>query len=562
MSCTQKDFGLSRPRKKYVMKISFVEPHLRVFGGIRRIVEIGNHLTEREHDVTIFHSDGSECTWMKCTAKTKPAKDVLQESHDIIIYNDPVALDYRLVKKAEAKVKVFFVLELYRKEMLGQFSPKLLLPWNLRTYYVRKSLRKSYLILCNASWEQEWLKENLDIDTELMIGGINTELFYPIEVEKKDEVFRILYSGDLRKRKGTDTIEQAIKIVQDYRRNVVADTYHGKGIPQNQMAAKYSQANLFVEASWHAGWNNPVAEAMACKVPVVCTDIGGVKDFAVNEQTALLAPVRDAQAIAKAILRMIDDTELRTRLRENAYHKITQFKWDDCIDKLESVLSSSLEKADFNKSYVGQRSDVLKLVPQEVRKVLDVGCSVGTLGASIKKKNSDVKVTGIDADEKMAEMAKERLDKVVVGDVEILSVSEHFREKEFDCIIFADVLEHLRKPWEVLKDYTQILNDDGVVVLSIPNVCHYSTIFSLIFLGRWPYRKRGIHDKSHLRFFTLKNIKEMLDYAGLKTTKVTCMYRLIESKGLGPFNRISWVLGLPIIKKFFTFQYLIDARKK
>lgn len=68
------------------------------------------------------------------------------------------------------------------------------------------------------------------------------------------------------------------------------DTYCGKGISQEKMAEKYSSADIFVEASWQAGWNNPVAEAMACKVPVVCTDIGGVKDFAFHEKTALLVP--------------------------------------------------------------------------------------------------------------------------------------------------------------------------------------------------------------------------------------------------------------------------------
>ena len=114
------------------MKISFIEPHLKLFGGIRRIIEISNRLTERGHDVNIFHSYGDECQWMKCLAKTKPARDVLRQSHDVLIYNDPVALDYGLTKKADAKVKIYFILSLYQKELLTKFSLKLLLPWNWR----------------------------------------------------------------------------------------------------------------------------------------------------------------------------------------------------------------------------------------------------------------------------------------------------------------------------------------------------------------------------------------------------------------------------------------------
>lgn len=53
------------------MKISFVEPHLKIYGGIRRVIELSNRLTERGHNVTIFHSDGSPCEWMKCIAKIK-----------------------------------------------------------------------------------------------------------------------------------------------------------------------------------------------------------------------------------------------------------------------------------------------------------------------------------------------------------------------------------------------------------------------------------------------------------------------------------------------------------
>ena len=93
------------------MKISFVEPHLRLYGGIRRIIELSNRLVLRGHDVTIFHSDGSPCKWLKCTAKIKSYNMLLNEVHDVVIFNDPNPIDYRLVKKAKAKIKILYVIE-------------------------------------------------------------------------------------------------------------------------------------------------------------------------------------------------------------------------------------------------------------------------------------------------------------------------------------------------------------------------------------------------------------------------------------------------------------------
>lgn len=324
------------------MKISFVEPHLKIYGGIRRIIELANRLTERGHNVTIFHSDGSPCEWMKCTAKIKSYDELLKEEHDVIIFNDPNPIDYNLVKKAKAKLKVFYVLELYNKQLLKGFNPKIYLPQNRRMLILKKCLRSPYLKLSNATWEKKWLKENMNIDSKLLVGGVNTEIFYPVEVEKNPDEIRILCSGDPRERKGTKTILEAVEIARKEIPRIVLDTYHGKGIPQEKMAEKYCSADIFVEGSWHAGWNNPVAEAMACKVPVVCTDIGGVQDFAFHERTALLVPPKNPEAMAAAILRLVRDEKLRETLRENAYQHIRQFDWDKSARRLEEILNYEL----------------------------------------------------------------------------------------------------------------------------------------------------------------------------------------------------------------------------
>ncbi|HET6463127.1 MAG TPA: glycosyltransferase family 4 protein, partial [Candidatus Krumholzibacteria bacterium] len=167
----------------------------------------------------------------------------------------------------------------------------------------------------------------------LQFGGLNRELFYPVAGARAgDGVFRVLCSGDRREHKGTASIIEAMKRLPAGRK-VELVTYHGKGIAQGDMAHTYAAADLFVDAQWHAGWNNPVIEAMACGTPVVCTDIGGVRDFAFHERTALLVPVRDSAALASAIARMIDDTALGERLASNAIEEVKRFDWDRAADE-------------------------------------------------------------------------------------------------------------------------------------------------------------------------------------------------------------------------------------
>jgi len=211
-----------------------------------------------------------------------------------------------------------------------------------------------------------------------------------------------------------------------------------------------------------------------------------------------------------------------------------------------------------NPSYVGPRHDILNLIPSKAKRILDIGCSNGALGEKVKQKRK-VEFVGIEINEQMAKEAQKKLDRVIVGDIEQIDFSAYFPFGYFYCIVFADSLEHLRNPWEVLKKSVDFLDTNGVIIASIPNVRHYSTILSLTIRGYWPYRERGIHDINHLRFFTLKNIEEMFQNAKLKIIKIKRKYRIIERGH--PLNRFSTCFALPLIKDLITFQYLIVAKK-
>lgn len=218
------------------------------------------------------------------------------------------------------------------------------------------------------------------------------------------------------------------------------------------------------------------------------------------------------------------------------------------------------ESMELNKSYIGVRSDILDVIPESINSLLDVGCSIGTLGAEVIAANPQAKVYGIELDREMARLAEKKLHKVYVANMDEFSLAEEFSPDAFDCVVLADVLEHLKDPWKVVAEAAQITSSNGVVIACIPNVRHFDTIFNLVFRGIWPYRDRGIHDRTHLRFFTRKNIGELFASADVDIEVINTNYRLLERPGR--INDWAKYFALPVLKHFLAFQYVIVARKR
>jgi len=203
--------------------------------------------------------------------------------------------------------------------------------------------------------------------------------------------------------------------------------------------------------------------------------------------------------------------------------------------------------------YSSIRNDILRLVPQGITRVLEVGCGTGATGRAIKERAGyPVEVTGIEIEPEMAEKAKGNIDNVIAGNVEIIGLP--FDKGYFDCLIYGDVLEHLVDPWKLLARHCALLKEGGFVVASIPNIAHYRTI-KMLFRKEWNYEETGIFDRTHLRFFTIKGIKEMFGNAGLEIIKIE--YNISASKSKKFLNKI--LLG--ILSDHIVEQYIILARK-
>ncbi|CAM3784523.1 glycosyltransferase family 4 protein [Alicyclobacillus pomorum] len=107
---------------------------------------------------------------------------------------------------------------------------------------------------------------------------------------------------------------------------------------REQLVQIYNHASVFLQPSWTEGWGLTGAEAMACGCALVSTENQGVMDFAEHEKTALLSPVRNPQALADSLTRLLADDELRREIAYAGNRRIREFTWDRAVDSLENVL--------------------------------------------------------------------------------------------------------------------------------------------------------------------------------------------------------------------------------
>ena len=173
------------------------------------------------------------------------------------------------------------------------------------------------------------------------------------------------------------------------------------------------------------------------------------------------------------------------------------------------------------KQYYDINLGVLKHIGSGL-KILDMGCGTGLLGHEMKKKGNYV--YGLDTSKKELSIAKKKLDCVKEMDI---SSDKIDLPRDFDAIVISDVLEHLKEPASCLKTFKSYLKPNGKVIISVPNVACYNMRLSLLF-GQFNYKKYGILDDTHLRFFTFKTAKKMVESAGYRIMKVDTTPYLIR----------------------------------
>jgi methionine biosynthesis protein MetW len=157
---------------------------------------------------------------------------------------------------------------------------------------------------------------------------------------------------------------------------------------------------------------------------------------------------------------------------------------------------------------------ILEAVPPGSR-VLDVGCATGYMARLLGERGCTV--IGVESQAEAAAQARDSCETVIEGDIED-PATRRVLPAPFEVVIFADVLEHLRDPWETLAFARALLADGGRALVSVPNIGHWTARRALV-RGRFRYAEHGLFDRTHLRFFTRESASELARRAGFEVAE-------------------------------------------
>jgi 2-polyprenyl-3-methyl-5-hydroxy-6-metoxy-1,4-benzoquinol methylase len=201
------------------------------------------------------------------------------------------------------------------------------------------------------------------------------------------------------------------------------------------------------------------------------------------------------------------------------------------------------------------RLDILSLINGKHKKILEIGCAFGELGKAIKRSFPEVIIDGIELNPQSIDFLKSNYNKIIIGNIEVIDLNKI--DNEYDLIIFADVLEHLYDPWRILNLLREKLNENGNVIVSVPNIRNSGILFSLIFRGKFEYAESGLMDRTHIRWFTRHEISKALDNAGLQILRINVNYN--------SYSLVKRILIYPLkcfIKDFDVCQLILLANRK
>lgn len=170
--------------------------------------------------------------------------------------------------------------------------------------------------------------------------------------------------------------------------------------------------------------------------------------------------------------------------------------------------------------------ELIGLMREEDRVVLDVGCGAGTnakLMTQVRKTVHPVHVHAITLSEAEAELVASDVDEIAVGNIETMPLN--YPDGFFDAMLMSHVLEHLVDPWGTLNRLRKYLRPGGRIYVALPNVMFYQERLKLL-MGDFRYASAGIIDRLHLRFFTYRTAQELVEEGG---------YRVVLAKAIGSF---------------------------
>ncbi len=194
-------------------------------------------------------------------------------------------------------------------------------------------------------------------------------------------------------------------------------------------------------------------------------------------------------------------------------------------------------------------------------RLLDVGFGAGELARRVRERCTFL--AGIELDPEAARASAGLFDRCAQG--HLLESLESLDESPFDVVVAGDVLEHLEEPGRALRLLHRFVKPAGVLLVSLPNVANVTVRLGLL-AGRFDYASRGILDETHLRFFTRRTGRALLESAGYRVVRVAATAMPVElalpALGRPPIARLvrgGALLSARLWPTLFGYQFVFEA---
>lgn len=358
------------------MRITLLLPDIRVSGGVICTFELANRLQDRGHDVSIVYPLVPMQMGRKWYNFRKVASRVVGTIRNLIWNGQPNWFDLkaklimvptlaeRWIPNGDVIVATLWATAYYVNGYKREKGNKFYFPRGYETWCGPVELvDRSYTLPLQIIVPSTWLKNLIETKFERPVLGplpdcVNFDLFY-----KDRDVFDcrspkrvgILYRRRF-KLKGMRDGLGAFLMAKKQHPNILLVLFGEKPTcgdmkilenvrdvelhihPRRECLRKiFNSLDIFIFPSHSEGFGDPPMEAMACGVAVVATNVGGVPDYTVPGETALISPPKDPKSLGQNVIRLLQNEEERKRIAENGYNHIKQFPWDRTAADLEEI---------------------------------------------------------------------------------------------------------------------------------------------------------------------------------------------------------------------------------
>jgi len=360
------------------MKVTFVMQGIGVFGisgGAKAIFEFANHLHDRGHDVSVIYPlipmrSGAEWSNLrKLAGRALQFVLNLKQGNHVEWFDlkanliRTLTLAQRYIPDADIVVATWWETAYYVSKYSKNKGGKVYLIQHYETWggpeeEVNNTYKLGLHNIVNSNWLNNILQDKLRAPVEAVIlHAPDRKQFFPERIDRDNDTIRVLLPYRRIKWKGMEDGIKAFEMARERHPDIQLVTFGdapNRGVARyaewygktygDKLRKIYNSCDIFLFPSHYEGFGLPPMEAMACRLPVVTTNVGAIPDYTIPGETALVSPPGSPELLAENLIRLIEDEELRRRIAEAGYDYTKKFTWDRATDMLEQAFNKALDE--------------------------------------------------------------------------------------------------------------------------------------------------------------------------------------------------------------------------